>query len=371
LPSRLAPLAETLARIEALTRPIEARAVDVAAATSRVLAADVLIEQSLPAGAIALRDGWAVRSDLVADAGPYTPVALAAPPAFVEVGALLPLDTDAVLPPDAVTLRDSVAEAMAAAVSGDGVLAASADAAAGHILCRAGERLRAIDVALLRAMGVARVSVRPPRLVIVTANLFIDAVDDTVAPLLARDITCAGGNADILRGAHDGTSTLDRVLEENGEADAFVIVGGSGAGHHDASVRTLARLGIVHIHGVGLAPGETAALGLLGARPVLIIPGRLDAALAAWLVLGRHFLRRLAGCTAPDGGTSVRLARKITSTVGMAEVVLVRRCKDGVEPIASAYFPLQALAQANGFVLVAPEREGFPPGATVAMHALP
>jgi molybdopterin molybdotransferase len=127
----------------------------------------------------------------------------------------------------------------------------------------------------------------------------------------------------------------------------------------------------VHVHGVGLAPGETAALGSLGNRPVLIIPGRLDGALAAWLVLGRHLLMRLAGRNAPDAGTPVRLARKIASTVGIAEVVLVRRCENGVEPIASGYFPLHALAEADGFVLVAPEREGFPPGATVAMHALP
>ena len=76
LPSRLAPLAEVLARVDALARPVEARAVDVAAAGRRVLAADVSVAQALPASAIALRDGWAVRSDLVSDAGPYAPVAL-------------------------------------------------------------------------------------------------------------------------------------------------------------------------------------------------------------------------------------------------------------------------------------------------------
>ena len=51
--------------------------------------------------------------------------------------------------------------------------------------------------------------------------------------------------------------------------------------------------------------------------------------------------------------------------------MLVRRCDDGVEPIAVGCFPLHALAQANGWLLVAPEREGFPAGATVDMHALP
>jgi len=371
LPSRLVPLAEALARIDALARPVEARALDVAAAAGRVLAAAVAVEQSLPAGTIALRDGWAVRSELISDAGPYAPAALTPPPVFVEVGATLPSEADAVLPPDAVIMHGGIAEATASAVPGDGVLAAGADAAPGKILRRAGERLRAIDVALLRAAGVPRVSVRAPRLAVVTANVFIDAVDDTVGPLLARDIARAGGDAGIVHGARDGASTLDRALAEIRHADAVVIVGGSGAGSHDASVQTLARLGTVHLHGVGLVPGETAALASLGVCPVLIIPGRLDAALAAWLVLGRHLMMRLTGREAADAATPVRLARKIASTVGMAEVVLVRRCEDGVEPIASGYFPLHALGEADGFVLVAPEREGFPPGATVAMHALP
>jgi molybdopterin molybdotransferase len=371
LPSRLAPLSEVLTRIDALARPVEARAVDVGGAAGRVLAADISVEQSLPAVPIALHEGWAVRAEAVADAGAYAAAPLIPPPVFVEVGGSLPLETDAVLPPDAVAMRGSIAEATASAVPGDGVLSAGADAAPGQILRRTGERLRATDVALLRAAGVPRVAVRTPRLVIVTANPFIDAIDDTVAPLLARAVEHDGGAADIVPGALDGAPTLDRALEETHNADAVAIVGGSGAGRYDASVHTLARLGTVHVHGIGLMPGETAALGSLGARPVLVVPGRLDAALAVWLVLGRHLLMRLAGLAASDNGTPMRLARKIASTVGVAEVVLVRRCADGIEPIASRYFPLHALAQADGFVLVAPEREGFPPGATVAMHALP
>jgi len=371
LPSRLAPLPEVLARIDALARPVDARTVETADPAGRILAADIAVDQPLPPVAIALRDGWAVQAETVADAGPYAPLCLIPPPVFVEVGSPLPPGADAVLPPDAVTIRAGAAEAMAPAVPGDGVLAAAADAAAEQTLRRAGERLRAIDVAALRAVGLARVAVRTPRLVLIAANVFIDAIDDTVAPLVARDIAVGGGDAEIVRGASDGTPALDQALQQSQHVDAIVIVGGSGAGRHDASVRTLARLGKVEIHGVGLVPGETAALGSLDARPVLILPGRLDAALAAWLVLGRRLLMRLAGRTAADPGTPVRLARKITSTVGLAEVVLVRRADEGVDPIASGFFPLQALTQATGWVLIPPEREGFPPGATVDMHQLP
>jgi molybdopterin biosynthesis enzyme len=251
------------------------------------------------------------------------------------------------------------------------VLAAGADGAPGHILRRAGERLRALDVALLRAAGVPRVSVRAPRLVVISANVFIDTIDDTVAPLIARVVETAGGVAEIVRGAADGRSRLEDALQQTHHADAVVIIGGSGAGRHDASVRTLARVGKVEMHGVGLTPGETAALGALAARPVLVVPGRLDAALAAWLVLGSHLLARLTGRAAPDPATPVRLARKIASTVGIAEVLLVRRGPEGIEPLAAGCFPLRALVEADGWVLVPPEREGFPPGATVDMHALP
>jgi molybdopterin molybdotransferase len=368
--SRLAPLPQAFACIDALARPAAPREVELAAAGGRVLAADVVVAAALPATTIALRDGWAVKSDRVSDAGSYAPQPLDPAPAFVEVGAAMPRDADAVLPPDAVTMRDGVAEALAPAVPGDGVLAAGADAAPENPLRRAGERLRAIDLSVLRAAGVPRVRVREPRLRIITANPLIDAVDDTVAPFIARAIEADGGAAEVVRVGLEGGPALERALTA-ADADAIVVIGGTGAGRHDASVRTLARLGRVDIHGIGLVPGETAAIGAVGACPVLMLPGRLDAALAVWLVLGRRLLRGLAGRIDAEPGTPVRLARKIASAVGLAEVVLVRRCDGGVEPIASGVFPLQALARADGWVLVAPDSEGHPPGSTLVMRVLP
>ena len=87
-------------------------------------------------------------------------------PPWVDAGDALPRGADAVLPPDAVT----GAEVHAGAAAGDGVLAAGADAAAGQILRRAGERLRAVDVAALQSAGVARVSIREPRVRVVSVG---------------------------------------------------------------------------------------------------------------------------------------------------------------------------------------------------------
>ena len=92
-----------------------------------------------------------------------------------------------------------------------------------------------------------------------------------------------------------------------------------------------------------------------------MLPGRLDVALAAFLVVGDVLLRLLTGAATSRPAMPVTLARKIVSTIGLAEVVPVRRVADGVEPLASGHWPMQAIARADGWVDVPPESEAFRP----------
>jgi molybdopterin biosynthesis enzyme len=323
----------------------------VADGEGRVLAADVSMAASFPAAPVALVDGWAVRADQVADAGSYAPAFLSAAPAWVDAGDALPPGTDAVLAPDAVTGN----EAHASATPGDGVLAAGADGAPDRPLRLACERLRAVDVAAFLAAGVARVNVREPRVRVVSVGA------DTVALSIARGVAAYGASVIFVR-------ALERALAE--DADAIIAVGGTGAGKNDRSVATLARMGKVGIHGFGLSPGETSALGSARGQPVLLLPRRLDAALSAFLVVGDALLRGLTGVTISPA-MPVTLTRKIVSTVGLAEVVPLRRAGGGAEPLATNYWPMQALARADGWTLVPPESEGFAAGTTVEMRAFP
>src|SRR5258708_778874 len=137
--TRLTPLGDVLVRVDALVKPVAPRSADLSAALGRILAADVVIHAPLPPAAIALRDGWAVRSELTTDAGAYAPAPL--PSAVrIDVGQPLPPDADAVAPLDAVTGRNGQAQALAPVGPGEGVLAAGADIAAGATLVAAGRR---------------------------------------------------------------------------------------------------------------------------------------------------------------------------------------------------------------------------------------
>ena len=354
--SALTPIARVLARVEALARPVAPREAAVADAEGRVLASDAAVRTPQPAAAIALRDGWAVRADAVSDAGPYTPMPVTA--VWVDAGAAMPPGTDAVLPRDAVMSSGASAEALAPATAGDGVLADGTDAAPDKPLRRAGERLRAVDVAALQGAGIARVSIREPR-----ARIVAMPGCDAAALAVARGVSGQGANVIFVR-------ALERALAD-AHTDIVITIGGTGDGRDDASVALLARMGEVDIHGFGIAPGETAALGVVKGHPVLMLPGRLDAALAAFLVVGEPLLARLTGLAAREPGMPVKLTRKIVSTVGMAEVVPVRRTGDGVEPLASGHWPLQALTRADGYVLLPPESEGAAAGTTIEMRPFP
>jgi molybdopterin molybdotransferase len=365
--ARLTPLADVLARIDTLVQPVAPCEVALAQALGRVLA-DELTVGSRPQVALALRDGWAVNADRTADAGAYAPVPLR-DAARIEVGMPLPNGTDAVAEIDAVTIRDGGAQAIAPIAAGEGVLPAGADVMRSSVLFSDGKRFTPVHAAVLLAAGISRIAVREPNIRVARARPGRDTIIEAAAGLVARAVHAAGGAAWADQDFGDGPRLEDALQDP--DVDAVVAIGGTGCGRNDASVATLARLGRVEVYGIALSPGETAAFGFVGARPVLLLPGRLDAALAVWLLLGVRLLARLSGSREEPPAVAARLVRKAASSLGMAELIPVR-CRAGTaEPLASGYLPLQALAQSDGWILVPADREGYPAGHDVMVRPWP
>src|SRR6476659_3088898 len=348
--ARLTPLSDVRARLDGLLRPVPPRASDLSAALGSTLAEDVVANAPVPVTARALRDGWAVRADHTTDAGTYAPAPLPAA-ARSECGQPLAGDADAVTPLDALTVRNGMAQALAPVGPGDGVLSAGADVAGGAVLMEAGRRPARPQIEVLAAAGVAAVCTRAPRLRLVRVGQSGDAFIDAAFACVADAIGARGGVA-----VTTGPAGLADALADPA-VDAIGVVGGTGSGQSDATVRTLASMGEVHVHGVALLPGETTAFGAIGSRPVLALPGRIDA--------------RLAGSREPECQRTAKLTHKVSSTVGLSELVPVRCEGRFATPIASGYVPLSALAQANGWILIAPESEGYPASTEVMVRPWP
>ena len=361
----LVPLAEVLAMVDAEVKVVTPRTLDVTVAAGRTLSADA-VAPSRPSAALALLDGWALVADETLGAGGYSPVLLVDPPQRVEAGQPMPIGTDSVVPLDVVKVSAGRAEALAAVNPGDGVLPAGGECDPAIPLRYAGERLNNTDLAAFAAAGLARVTVREPRVRVVP--LRGSGIIVAAARLVASDIERHGGAARLDDAGRDFAGVL---AAEN--VDAVVAIGGTGQGRNDNSVQMLAREGRLAVHGMALTPGETAALGFVDSRPVLLLPGRLDAALAAWLVVGRHVLERLAATKPKESepAETLTLARKVSSTVGLAEVVPVRRNAGHAEPLATKYLPLSSLARSDGWILVPADSEGFAAGAQVQVRPWP
>lgn len=361
--SRLTPLRAVLACIDAQIEPVKPQRWAAVGTLGYTLAEDVVTSER-PEHPIALRDGFAVEANTIADASSYTPVPLPLPIRRIDVGEPMPEGTDAVLPFDAVISRGEQAEAVASVFAGEGMLPAGGDAAPHSLMRRAGERMRSIDITAVDAAGIKSVLIRQPRIAVVLGvepMLLLRGVPG----LLVRSVFEAGATV-----SNKPDMTLDSAVADD-KNDAIVAFGGTGSGRNDSAVQALARLGRVETHGIAISPGETTAFGFAGTRPVLLVSGRLDAALAAWILIGYHIVARLSGRSIEDETTMLPLKRKVTSAIGMTELVPVS-CKDGMaEPLASGYLSFMSLARSNGWIVVSAESEGFPAGTQVAVHQWP
>jgi molybdopterin biosynthesis enzyme len=249
-------------------------------------------------------------------------------------------------------------------VAGEGVLPAGGDVAAHTPLRRAGERLRAVDLAVMSAAGITEVTIRVPDIHVVWGS---DARSSVIEAAMAaiRHATAGAG------GAVTGQSvTLERALGD-AETNAVIALGGTGTGRRDRAVHTLAHYGRVEAYGIAVSPGQSAAFGFAGSKPVLLVPGRLDAALAIWLMIGRHLVAKLSGCRVEDAPVMLPLNRKVSSTIGLMELMPVRCVGRMAEPLGSGYLSFQSLTRSDGWIAVPADSEGYQAGAIVAVRSWP
>src|SRR5688500_16564809 len=95
---RLTPLGDVLPLIDILARPVAPQHIKIHSAAGLILADDVKAPADQPRAPIAIRDGWAVSSADILDAGAAAPVPLAQEPAWLEVGDPLPSGANALAP---------------------------------------------------------------------------------------------------------------------------------------------------------------------------------------------------------------------------------------------------------------------------------
>jgi molybdopterin molybdotransferase len=378
----LALLAE---RIHCVAEPV---AVPLAAALDRVLAADVIASHNVPPHDNSAVDGYAVYLDDLDDAGttrlPVTGRAAAGHPlgraqkrgeaVRIFTGAVMPRGPDGIAGPDTVMMQeDCILEGATVAINpgikrGANRRKAGEDIQAGAIVLRAGQRLRPQDLGLAASLGLTTLTVRRALEVAVFSTgdelcdpgaaappgSVYDANRVTLAALLTR-LGCRVGDLGILPDRRDA---IESALESAAQRyDALITSGGMSTGEEDHVKAAVTSLGSLHFWRLAIKPGRPLALGQIGGKAFIGLPGNPVAMMVTFLRFARPVLLRLMGASEIEPVLyRVRADFDHKKKDGRREWVRARLVADGAGGLVAKKFPrdgagiLSSMVESDGLV---------------------
>ncbi|WP_273828433.1 molybdopterin molybdotransferase MoeA [Pseudomonas sp. SBT1-2] len=289
-------------------------------ALGRVLAADIHSPLNLPGWDNSAMDGYALRAADLPPAGGRltlggriaagqaadTPLA-AGQAVRIFTGAPLPPGADTVVPQESCRVEDGQL-CLPPVTVGDHVRRQGEEVARGELLLKAGKRLRAQELGLLAAAGIARVEVyRPLRVCLLSSGDELREPGQPLAPgqIYNSNRYCLSA---LLRGwgveVHDYGVMADELAASrhalslaSSECDLLLTSGGVSVGEEDHLKQAIEELGHVDFWRLAIQPGKPLAFGEVAGKPWIGMPGNPSAALVTALVVVRPFLLRAQGVT--------------------------------------------------------------------------
>jgi molybdopterin molybdotransferase len=323
--TRLLPLDEAQRRLLARAVPTDGERLPLADAVGRVLV-DPRIRAAIdvPSFASSAMDGYAVRSaDTPGRLRVVGEVAagMAAPPSVepgttvrIMTGAPIPPGADAVVPIEAASDESEHAVTLAEATPRAHVRSAAHDTRAGDEICVPGI-LTAPKIAVLASLGLGSVAVhrRPVVAILSTGDELVGAgeplgrnqVHDSNGVALAAAVREAGGEPIVLPRARDDAAQIEATLREAAErCDLLVTSAGVSVGRHDYVRTVLEQRGSLDFWRIAIQPGKPLAVGDLGGKTLIGLPGNPVSALVVFELFVRPLIRAMQGLTG-DGRTRV------------------------------------------------------------------
>jgi molybdopterin molybdotransferase len=363
-------------------------------ALGRVLATDCIAKRSNPPQPNSAVDGYGFAHGATGSGKQTLPLvagrAAAGQPfdGNVPAGHAIRILTGAILPEDVDTVvleEDTATDGTHVVFDGPikpraNARKAGEDVAAGETALPAGHRLRAPDLALLSALGIAQVpTYRPLRVGVLSTGDEIIASPD--APALPHQIWDANrpmllglaqgwgyDPVDLGHAPDDPDAIAARLDAARDVADVVITSGGASAGDEDHVSTLLRDRAALSSWRIALKPGRPLALAMWNGMPIFGLPGNPVAALVCTLIFARPALSLMsgAGWSQPQGFIVPAAFRK-NKKPGRREYLRARLSEDGQAEV----FPsegsgrISGLSWATGLVELPDEALQVKPGTPV------
>ena len=367
----------------------DAETIPIQEALGRITASPVWAARSAPHYDAAAMDGVAVRSADTTGASETSPKQLSLPEQarWVDTGDPVPDEFDAVIMIEVVQeIDESTIQIRAPVPPYHHVRPLGEDIVASELLLPENHRLRPADLGACAAAGVIRIDVRSiPTVAIIPTGSELVEIDADPKPgdvIEFNSLVIAGmirewGAEPTRRPPISDDRDLLRcaIMVAVERFDIVLVNAGSSAGSEDYTAGLVEELGVLVAHGVAIRPGHPIALGVVGGKAVIGIPGYPVSAAIACELFVQPIIESMLG-RAADARPTVRatVTRRIQSPMGEDEFLRVRLGEVGgrlvATPVQRGAGVISSLVRADGLALIPRSVEGLEAGTEVDVQLL-
>ena len=295
---------------------------------SRILREDVVADADSPPFDKAIRDGFAVRSEDVAQvpatlnvigesrAGAGADVTVGRGQCCeIMTGAPMPAGADSVVMVERSERPSAeMVKILKSARVGEGMLGRGAEAHRGDTLLKAGKKIGLADIGLLASAGKDRVqlSTRPRVAIVATGDELVEVAHTPAAGQIRNSnsytlfVQCQlAGAAPLLLGiARDNLADLRDKIKRGLESDVLLVSGGVSMGKYDLVEGVFAEFGVkVFFDKVAMKPGKPTVFGYRDRCFVFGLPGNPVSTMVAFHLFVRPVIHSLLKAEAKPGVT--------------------------------------------------------------------
>ncbi len=357
--------------------------------SNRILAADIISPENIPAFTRSTVDGYAVdckdtfgSSENLPGMLDYAGAVLmgqvpdceiaASQCMWMPTGGMLPTGSNAVVMVEYTEkLDDKTILVFRPAGLWENVMQVGEDIASAEQVFASGHKMRPQDIGLLASLGIQELLVyKPYRVGVLSTGDEIIPVNKKPAPGQVRDVnTYALGSVVESCGAIPTTypiimdnleelrKAMARGLAEN---DVLLVSGGSSVGVADYTLEAMLSFPDSELlfHGIAVKPGKPTLAVRVGKQLIVGLPGHPVSALMVFHIICAPLLRVIN-----RQEQSARLLINVASQAGRDDFIPVRLVESedgpGVQPLLGKSGLMNILAQADGYIHIPYEKQGI------------
>jgi putative molybdopterin biosynthesis protein len=359
----------------------------VLASQGRISADSVFARVSSPNFNASAMDGIAVTAKATFGATEANPMRLVKEKDFIYVDTGDPVADpyDAVIMiEDIVEIDSETIEIIKSASPWQDIRPIGEDIVANEMIIPANHMIRPVDIAALLSGGITELLViKKPRVGIIPTGteiiepdepLVLGKIIESNSRMFEGMVREYGGEPVRFKPVPDEyellKDTISKAIKEN---DMVIINAGSSAGSEDFTVKLIAELGEVLVHGIATKPGKPAILGIVDDKPVIGIPGYPVSAYFVFEIFVKPLIRKFLkqGILTKNKAEAV-LSRRMVSSLKHTEYVRIKlgmvEDKLIATPLNRGAGATMSLVRADGILTIPQNSEGIESGETVQVE---